>query len=80
MLRRQTPTRLVSQGIIGHEVQAHLSLAVGLKIAKFRIERYAPFAHDRGAEGGIAIGCNVPVVRRSYLNAADSINANQRGQ
>ena len=80
MLRRQTPTRLLSQGVIGHEVQAHLALAVGLKIAKFRIECHTPLAHDGGAEGGIAVGCNVPVVRRSYFNAADSINANQRGQ
>ena len=63
MLATEAPAHPVAQAVGGHHVGADLAFVGWLQVAELAAHIGPPLGHERGAQGGIAVGGDVPVVR-----------------
>ena len=80
LVDRGPPAVGAAQFVAGHVVGAQHSRVRGFQVTKFPAQIHATRRHQRGRDGGIALGCNVPVVRDTELRAVDAVGTNRGGQ
>ena len=75
-----SPSGLLAKPVIGHQVQPDLARIVRLQVTKLAPHVEPPFGHDRGKQGRIAVGCNIPVVGKRDLSPVHAVQAKGGGQ
>ena len=74
------PTAGAAQLVIRHVVGPQLTRVIRFLVTKLAAQIDAAFAHERRQKCRIAVGSDVPVVRRVDLNAVDVVHAYRRRQ
>ena len=68
------PAVAVTQPVVGHVAQVQVAVVVALQVTKLRAQHDAALAHHGRGDGGIAVGCDVPVIGLGILHAADAVD------